>query len=579
MNLKISLLTILLIQINKLISSQNFNDTCVNQCQKCEDRTIECRGLNLLSLNFLKNSLTSSESITFTGNKIGIINDVIFSNEMPFLELLDLSENKIIRAENLTAFQNLPNLFELILDNNQLDLDTMDHFSSLKLISNSLERLSLNRAFTESKVIDYTRSAQIDWEIHSLLKYSGLNNIFELRLKENSLVTFNIKPTFNLTDETDDPNEFDDYSDILCVLPKLKILYLDKNFIESFDFDLNCLNENKTSSLELIHLESNRINTINYEQIQNFKTLSEFNSYFRVYLSNNPFKCDCELLEFYKWLLSNESTDIVYNKLNLICSHEDSFRATLNQAIVNSDLESYCQGVTTKALPTHTHFLKPKIYFPRRNRTRTTRPQTYSSLNFKKLILFLLIICIVSLIVVLVFKYQCIPMLRKRRMNRYSHLEEDIYSSVDGTGLRSLQNSRINFKRDDDNISRESDDGKIKKTNVYKEKNGNIRTYVKNKIPSWHKSPNGEISTLPYDQFDQDFGQAKSVPNGRLNATTSKIISKIRSLKTKQASTTDESDKEELTIMDAAVNNIQIKSNSNEQQTKKVPADLFVRIP
>jgi len=205
-----------------------------NICLNCNEFSLECRGLNTTNFDLLKNSFESIQSITFTGNRLGIVVESLFKHEMNQLAFLDLSNNKILRIGSSNVFKNVPNLFELILDNNVLNLDSKQHFSSLKMFSNSLERLSLNSAFTGSKSIDYIRSAQIDSEIRSLLSLSKLNNLFELRLRQNSLTSFNLKASDQAKDLID---EYDEFKDILCILPKLKVLYLDHNFIDKIDFE------------------------------------------------------------------------------------------------------------------------------------------------------------------------------------------------------------------------------------------------------------------------------------------------------------------------------------------------------
>ena len=445
-----------------------FCATVKNICSSCNEFSIECRSLNKTNFDLLKNSFQSIQSITFTGNRLGIVTESLFKHEMNQLAFLDLSNNKILRIDNSNVFKNVPNLFELILDNNLLNLDSKQHFSSLKMFSNSLERLSLNSAFTDSKSIDYIRSAQIDSEIRSLLSLSKLSNLFELRLRQNSLTSFNLKASDQVKDIVD---EYDEFKDILCILPKLKVLYLDHNFIDKIDFDMNCLNENK-SSLEVLHLETNRISTISAEFIEKLKTFAAFNLDFRVQLLNNPFKCDCSLFSFYKWLKSEESTKVVYNKFNLKCTHEDSLASTLYKPIVNSNLDEFCSDSQMATISTTT--TRKRLFFPFRNRTyKLKNPEGQKPFVMNKLVLFLFSVIFISLIVVLVTKYQCKRKWNQTRMNRYSTLDNNYAgTSVDGIRIPSVNNNDLTRNEENDELMHDSIFERQSKTKIVTDKFG-----------------------------------------------------------------------------------------------------------
>lgn len=438
-----------------------------NICLNCNEYSLECRGLNTTNFDLLKNSFESIQSITFTGNRLGIVAESLFKHEMNQLAFLDLSNNKILRIGSSNVFKNVPNLFELILDNNVLNLDSKQHFSSLKMFSNSLERLSLNSAFTGSKSIDYIRSAQIDSEIRSLLSLSKLNNLFELRLRQNSLTSFNLKASDQAKDLID---EYDEFKDILCILPKLKVLYLDHNFIDKIDFDLNCLNENK-SNLELLHLETNRISTINSDFIEKLKTFAAFNPDFRVQLLDNPFKCDCSLFSFFSWLKSDESTNVVYNKFNLICTHEDSLASTLYKPIVNSNLDEFCSDLKMTTISSTT---RRRLFFPFRNRTyRLKNPEGQKPFVANKLVIFLFSVVFISLVVVLVTKYQCKRKWNQGRMNRYSTLDNNFTgTSVDGIRIPSANNNQLTRNEENDELMHDAIFERESKTKLVTDKFG-----------------------------------------------------------------------------------------------------------
>lgn len=281
---------------------------------------------------------------------------------------------------------------------------------------------------------------------------------------------------------------------------------------------------------------------------------------FRVQLLNNPFKCDCSLLSFYEWLKTEESTNIVYNKFNLKCTHDDSLASTLNKPILSSNLDQFCTDVSET-----TQEPKRKMFFPFRNRTyrpiRRLKTERHNSTN--KLLFFLFGVVFTSAIILLVVKFYCKRKWKQKRLNRYTTLDNQYWgTSVDG--------NRIPNQENDELINQQPKENNLFETNkLYVDRNfGNYLNKVTQMSKRFKKSNDPEISSLAYQEFD-------SSSSSNLDETKQNRTSAFNSKKLiKQASDRSDSDIEEQTIMDAAVNNIKLT-----KQPKNVSPVLYVRNP
>lgn len=328
--MKTKLLFVLI--LSNIISICLSTSSCINKCQECTQFEIVCRGLNQTDLNLIKNPSENIKKLTFTNNNLNILTEPLFDTQTLNLEYLDLSSNNI-RSIHKNVFQNLPQLTELILDNNHLD--NIDFISPLAY----LKRLSLNRA---------------------------------------------LHPDF-----TQFSNRF------FCSLPFLEEIYLQNNNLNSFDFNLDCIEQRNNSLIlfSILNLESNDIISINSDLINKFLNLKTVNSKFKLYLSKNPFKCDCKLYEFFEFLTDDYKSPnpIIQDALNLVCIHQDSMQFTLNKRVLESNLNQICSQ-TTRIVTNR----NPYIVFPSRKRNTTRMARFYQHHSNSKLVLFLLATLVLS---------------------------------------------------------------------------------------------------------------------------------------------------------------------------------------
>lgn len=241
------------------------------KCQECSEVRVRCEYLGLTSFTPIQDALPdTTRSVKFTGNSIAVINSSIFSNPMTSLVELDLSYNRI-ESLAVDSFVNTPVLSALSLDGNRLDLAREDTLRSFALVSDSLERLNLSNALAISLVDKtYTETSIVDTRLHSLFKI--VRNLTELRLSNNSLRSFNVDNTIDLV--TDSLTDEDlDYEDVICLLPRLQRLHLDRNRLAHVRFEIKCVNQLSEFSLNSLQLQSNRLTNIDMELIKAFKRM------------------------------------------------------------------------------------------------------------------------------------------------------------------------------------------------------------------------------------------------------------------------------------------------------------------
>lgn len=380
--------------IDLLIPSDTDSSRCRTEflCQQCEPSRIRCENLNLTSLSPLRDAYPdTTESIRFSGNLIKVVNIPIFAQPMSSLKILDLSNNQIEVLES-SAFDNMPVLDELVLDINQLDLEeaNLTWFDS---ISSTLTKLSLINAFKSTKMPQL-----IDIKLHSLLK--SVANVNSLKLSNNSLSTFNVDSTVDFNNLTESDRN---YEDVLCVLQNLEDLYLDRNKLTIVKFEVSCINQNEKFNLTSLHLESNQLANIDLELIRIFKRMKFKNDLFKVYLSGNPFRCDCSIYEFYKFLMSNESDAIIDNKSSLKCTNNDSIIYVYGKRIIEAQIDRLCgyQNTSTTGKFTYIFTTKTRTTTTTKNGTNINKEPLHSS---HKLILFMFASLLVSCLIAFILK-------------------------------------------------------------------------------------------------------------------------------------------------------------------------------
>jgi hypothetical protein len=282
-------------------------------CRKYDNFMIECVDLNRSDFSYIElpQFPKSLELAIFTGNYLDQIREPIFKTNIS-IQLLNLSSNKI-KSICSTAFSNLNRLSFLSLDFNYLNMN--NGFDFMLPISETLISLSLTSAFDKTQ-----SSSNIYNQIIEMFNQSKLVNLKNLSLSDNNLATFDLEY-------------------ILCRFKKLKILSLHSNLLEHIGFDLNKCNSNSLIGLDLRY---NNISYVNKEFIQSLENLYLLNNSFRVALSHNPFKCDCNLLDFHLFLRRSNPNILIDSSL-IMCSHPNSIKSTFNKPIINSKLDSICR--------------------------------------------------------------------------------------------------------------------------------------------------------------------------------------------------------------------------------------------
>ena len=232
---------------------------------------------------------------------------------MDKLYLVDLSNNQIERIHG-KAFHNMRSVQILILNNNNLkitnpqqhqqsntkELDSNSDNSSFTSMKHSeslhprmfgplrnLEELHLCNAFnhdlnqSHNNDNDYSSSKLIMSALDDILQKSNLTTLKVLNLESNHLTTVG-------------QNEH-----LFCSLPSLQHLRLAHNRLRSYQINASCL-----QWLSSVDVSDNTIETIPYRSIELIRSspspLSLGNLHLNI--SYNPFRCDCELVDFFRFV-------------------------------------------------------------------------------------------------------------------------------------------------------------------------------------------------------------------------------------------------------------------------------------
>lgn len=222
----------------------------------------------------LKRLPPKTEVLIFKGNNITVIpsnafGKSFFSGVYKKLEVIDLSNNAIFKLQK-GAFNHIPSLKKLILNNNWLVVDNVKYFVNM----NALQELHLKSAFYFR--VEDKRSISMDIghkELMTFFNNNPLNNLKVLHLEENNVTLLNMK--------------------IFCAFPKLSHLYLAKNNIDNIVWKTRCLH-----SLRYMDVSNNRLPYLEKSIVVQL----ESNKNMTVDLTNNSFVCDCHMKYFYDWL-------------------------------------------------------------------------------------------------------------------------------------------------------------------------------------------------------------------------------------------------------------------------------------
>ncbi|KAL4233714.1 hypothetical protein ACF0H5_008394 [Mactra antiquata] len=276
------------------------SDYCLGRYEHCicNEQYVACHNEDTLSniMKFITNIQDNVTFINITGcknlvelppNTFGSCrgaSDLILHK----LKSVDFSDNNI-QIIHGKSFHCLPHLTFLNLSHNQwrVDLhpDQIGYFTSMP----ELQHLDLTNTFHEMWNGSYHIPKLAD--IFSLTDMTKLESLY---LGRNELFSFS-----------------ESAANAFCELRALKLLDLSHNMLDkpSLPISPNCLEE-----LRKIDLSFNKINYLPVDFMSKMEHLKNLQ---KVRLDNNPYACDCGLIETWDWITT---TNIPINKDEMLCA-------------------------------------------------------------------------------------------------------------------------------------------------------------------------------------------------------------------------------------------------------------------
>ena len=299
----VSLLSMTLVHQPGFVSSQPGDRRCIDpKLAECECRTesnqvtlVNCTNVGFTNHSALTHMPTSAKEIIFVGNDIMELPPNVLGTstghggscrQMHNLKVLDMSRNHVNTIHGKT-FHCMPGLESLTLDSNDWFLGRVSHsgvFSNFQ----ALKKLSLRNTFDA-----YNDTLYILTKLSEVFNNSKLDHLQDLDISDNDLWFFS-------------PDLFRD-------LRGLVRLRLNDNNIAT-----PRLNYRTLDKLEELYLQRNSISSLSRSFME---SLSHFQSLKDVYLSGNPFQCDCDLIRTHRWLLGldGNTSFLVKDKDELKC--------------------------------------------------------------------------------------------------------------------------------------------------------------------------------------------------------------------------------------------------------------------
>lgn len=298
---------------------------CPPPCECSEAaRTVKCVNRNLTEVPadlppYVRN-------LFLTGDQLAVLPTGAFARRPPLAELaaLNLSSSRL-KEVHAGAFEQLPSLRQLDLSHNPLDDLSPFAFSGsnasasapsplVELILNHIlppEFDRENRSF-ESMVAAALRAGQ------------ALRGLRRLELTSNHLLYL--------------PR------DVLAQMPDLRHLDLRNNSLVSLTY----VSFRNLTHLESLHLEDNTLKVLHNSTLAELQGLPQV----RVFLDNNPWVCDCHMVDMVAWL---KETEVVQGKARLTCAFPEKMRNRVLLELNSSDLD--CDPIPPPSLQTSYVFL------------------------------------------------------------------------------------------------------------------------------------------------------------------------------------------------------------------------------
>ncbi|EPQ10023.1 Trophoblast glycoprotein [Myotis brandtii] len=132
--------------------------------------------------------------------------------------------------------------------------------------------------------------------------------------------------------------------DVLTQLPSLRHLDLRNNSLVSLTY----VSFRNLTHLESLHLEDNALKALHNGTLVELQGLPQV----RVFLDNNPWVCDCHMVDMVTWL---KETEIVQGKAGLTCAFPEKMRNRVLLELNSSDLD--CDPILPPSLQTSYVFL------------------------------------------------------------------------------------------------------------------------------------------------------------------------------------------------------------------------------
>ena len=182
--------------------------------------------------------------------------------------------------------------------------------------------IGLKTLLLNNNMIGYSLKSDVEG-----LSFKYLNNLETLEINSNKISLLSKNIFFNLT--------------------SLKHLRLKNNTIRKFIVDINHMRD-----LEILDLSNNELTDLSETFTKNVDILSKNNLKFRLIFSGNPLRCDCENIDFIRWVSSSKI--IVFEKSDFcIATKTESGRVNMtNIAEFHVQLEKNCKSYIGLIIPT-----------------------------------------------------------------------------------------------------------------------------------------------------------------------------------------------------------------------------------
>ena len=305
--------------------------TCLGDFElcTCHKEKVECHGEKKLNggdiINLYDDIDDECQNITITGSHFGelqknFLGSCANAHELVLKKLtyLELS-NCGIKTVHGKSFHCIPHLQTLILRDNQWQIDLDDeqigYFTSMP----EMLHLDLTNAFEDGE-----DGSTHFYKLAHIFKETDMTMLEQLELSHNEFIVLGRES-----------------ANSMCQLTRLKFLNLSHNYFTepAMPTEKNCFQH-----LEVLDLSHNDIDVLSPEFMTEVDYVyKSYNNLQHVYLNNNPFKCDCGLIDTWTWLSKTSSP---VDKDAMLCSADSFHSSYAGKAIISLTLDDLqCQQV------------------------------------------------------------------------------------------------------------------------------------------------------------------------------------------------------------------------------------------